>query len=114
MDIAERIEAAVGGILPAYGYTPEFAADDEPERYIIYTLTEKGDDYSEGENRVNQYLVSLNVFTPKLDFDLYEAIKAAMYKAGFVFDSGGMTGTDAVFPYITHYFLDFAGGEERG
>ncbi len=114
MNIAERIEAAVGGILPVYGYTPEFAADNEPERYIIYTLTEKGADYSEGENRVDQYLVSLNVFTPGLDFDLYEEIKAAMYRAGFVFDSGGMTGTDAMFPYITHYYLDFEGDEERG
>ncbi len=114
MNVADRIEAAVSSILPVYGYVPEFSADDEPECYIVYSITEKGADYSEGENRVNEYLVSLNIFTPRLDFDLYEAIKAAMYEAGFCYDSGGETGTDAMFPYITHYYLDFIGGEERG
>ena len=114
MNIAERIESAVGEILPTYGYTPEFTDDNEPERYIIYDITENGTDYSEGENRVNQYMASLNVFTPSLDFALYEQLKSAMYAAGFCYDSGGKTGTDALFPYITHYYLDFVGVEERG
>lgn len=113
MDIADRIEQALDGICPVYTGVPEFA-DDEPAEYIIYTITEVGADYSEGENRVNQYLVSLNVFTGALNFALYERIRAAMYKAGFVYGSGGLTGTDALFPHVTHYYLDFTGVEERG
>lgn len=113
MDIADRIEQALDGICPVYAGVPEFA-DDEPKEYIIYGINERGADYSEGENRVNQYYISLNVFTGALNFALYERIKAAMYKAGFGYDSGGTAGTDAIFPYVTHYYLDFTGVEERG
>ncbi len=113
VSVADRIEKAVCDILPVYGYTPEFSADNVPEKYIVYNITEKGADYSEGENHANEYLVSLNIFTPRLDFDLYEEIKTAMYGAGFCYSSGGETGTDAMFPYITHYYLDFTRGEER-
>lgn len=108
MNIAERIEAAIGDILPVYGYTPEFS-DDEPQKYAIYQLTEKGAEYGEGEHRTEQFFISLNVFTPRLDFELYERLKRAMYDAGFSYDSGGETGTDAIYPYITHYYLDFSG-----
>ena len=113
MSIADRIEAAVGDILPVYGYTPEFTAEDEPQKYAVYQLTEKGAEYGEGEHKTEQFFVSLNVFTPRLDFELYERLKQAMYAAGFSYDSGGSTGTDRIYPYTTHYYLDFSGVECR-
>ncbi len=114
MDIADRIETALNGIVPVYSRVPEFTADNAPSGYIIYDITEKGADYSEGENRVNQYFISLGVFTEKLDFPLYERIKQAMYEGGFTYADGGSVGDDDIFPYVTHYYLDFVGAEERG
>lgn len=113
MDIAQRIEAAAGKILPVYGCTPEFAADDEPQEYAVYQLTEKGAEYGEGKHCAEQFFVTLNIFTPMLDFALYERLKQAMYAAGFCYDSGGSVGTDSDYPYITHYYLDFSGVECR-
>ena len=115
MSLTDRIQKAVGGIIPTYGYTPDFRGGGEPERYIVYTFAETGADYAEGENRVNQYLISLNVFTPprQLDFPLYERIKQAMYAAGFGYVSGGPAGLSSLYPGITHYYLDFVGVEER-
>lgn len=66
-----------------------------------------------GEDNVTEYLCRLSVFTPKLDFALYRRIKAAMRKADFGYISGGQTGTDALFPHITHYYLDFLGVEDN-
>lgn len=106
MDIADRIEAAVGSLLPVYGCTPEFGRD-EPEKYAVYTLTEKPAEFGDGEERCTEYLVILSVFTPVLDFALYRQIRAAMKAAGFGYMSGGQTGTDGLFPYVTHYHLDF-------
>ncbi len=113
MDIADRIEAAVGALLPVYGRTPEFGRD-EPDKYAVYTITEKPEEFGEGDESCTEYLVMLSVFTPVLDFALYRRIKAAMRAAGFGYMSGGQTGTDAVFPHITHYHLDFAGVEDNG
>ncbi len=114
MDIADRIEAALNSIVPTFARVPEFTADNAPSSYIIYDITEKGANYSEGENRVNQYFISLGVFTEKLDFSLYERIKQAMYAGGFGYADGGSVGDDDIFPYVTHYYLDFAGVEGRG
>ena len=110
MDICDRIEAALGEILPVYGITPEFGAD-EPREYAVYIITERGAEYSEGCDRATEYLCRLSVFTPCLDYALYGRIKAAMRAAGFGYSSGGQTGTDGLFPHITHYYLDFTGVE---
>ena len=53
MDICDRIEAALGGILPVYGITPEFGAD-EPREYAVYIITERGAEYSEGCDRATE------------------------------------------------------------
>lgn len=116
MDVADRIEAALGDILPVYGQTPEFGAtrasgSDEPQKYAVYIVTERGAEYAEGEDGSTEYLCRLSVFTPRLDYALYRRIKAAMRAAGFGYAAGGQTGTDGLFPYVTHYYLDFLGVE---
>lgn len=108
MDICDRTETALAGILPVYGRTPEFGAD-EPKEYAVYIITEKPAEFGEGEEYCTEFLVRVSVFTPKPDFGLYCRIKAAMRKAGFGYCSGGLTGTDGLFPYVTHYYLDFTG-----
>lgn len=110
MDVADRIEAALGDVLPVYGQTPEFGAD-EPQKYAVYIITERGAEYAEGEDGATEYLCRLSVFTPRLDYALYRRIKAAMRAADFGYAAGGQTGTDGLFPYVTHYYLDFLGVE---
>ena len=110
MDICGRIETALADILPVYGRTPEFG-NDEPEKYAVYTLTDKPAEFGDGEERCTEYLVMLSVFSPVVDTLLYSRIRAAMRAAGFVYSSGGQTGTDGLFPHVTHYYLDFTGVE---
>ena len=113
MDIADKVEAALADILPVYGNTPEFGAS-EPEKYAVYSISESGAEYGDGVDFATEYYVILSVFTPSLDFALYRRIKAAMRAAGFVYSNGGQTGTDGLFPLITHYHLDFVGVEDDG
>lgn len=56
MDIAERIENALDGIIPVYGATPEFMGE-EPQKYAVYIITERGANYSEGGDNVTEYLL---------------------------------------------------------
>ncbi len=112
MDIIQKIESALDGVIPWFVGVPEFPGDP-PERYAIINIAEKGANYSEGENRVNEYFISVNVFTKRLDFELYEEIKTAMYGADFCYIGGGNVGDDRLYPYVTHYYLDFAGVIER-
>lgn len=114
MDIAEKLENALAGVLPVYGRTPEFGANNEPERYAVYNITEFPEEFGDGGDNATQYLCRLAVFTPALDFALYRQIKAAMRGAGFGYSSGGQVGTDSLFPYVTHYYLDFVGVEDNG
>lgn len=113
MDVIQKIESTLDGIIPWFTDTPEFAGDQAPEKYIIVNIAEKGGNYSESENRCNEYFVSLNVFTKHLDFALYECLKTAMYGADFVYVGGGKVGDDKIYPYGAHYYLDFTGAIER-
>lgn len=114
MDVIQKIESALDGVIPWFTDTPEFEEGQAPESYVIVNIAEKGGNYSESENRVNEYFVSLNVFTKRLDFALYERLKTAMYGAEFVYIGGGNVGDDKIFPYGAHYYLDFSGVFERG
>lgn len=114
MDVAEKMENVLADILPVYGRTPEFGANAEPEKYAVYNITEFPREFAEGEEHSTQFLCRLAVFTPALDFTLYSRIKAAMRTAGFGYSSGGQVGTDTLFPYVTHYYLDFVGVEDNG
>ena len=113
MDIAEKMESALADVLPVYGRVPEFSVDDEPEKYAVYSITEFPEEFAEGDDNTTQYLCRLAVFTPVLDFALYRQIKSAMRKAGFGYSSGGQVGTDALYPHIMHYYLDFVGVESN-
>ncbi len=113
MDIVDMVGEAIGDIAPWYADTPEFAEGQAPERYIILNIAERGANYSEGVHRCVEYIVSLNVWTKYLDFTLYKKIKQAMSAAGFSYEGGGRVGDDKIYPYDTHYYLDFMGVVEE-
>lgn len=119
MDICDKIENALSGLLPVYGQTPEFGSArasgaDEPQKYAVYIITEHSAEFADGGDNSTEYICRLSVFTPCLDFALYRRIKAAMRGAGFGYVGGGQTGTDALYPHVTHYYLDFLGVEDNG
>lgn len=112
MTVINKIKSALDSVLPWFVGVPEFSGK-APEKYAIINIAEKGANYSEGEHRINEYFISVNVFTKRLDFELYEKIKNAMYGAEFCYIGGGNVGDDRLYPYVTHYYLDFAGVIER-
>lgn len=113
MDIIQKIESALDGVIQPFFGVPEFGAGDEPERYVIVNFAEKPANFSESKCRVIEYFVSLNVFSEGFDFPLYEKIRAAMECGGFDYVDGGNVGDDRIFPYSAHYYLDFLGVIER-
>lgn len=113
MDVVQKVESALEGVIQPFFGVPEFGAGDEPERYVIVNFAEKGANFSEGVSRVIEYFVSLNVFSEGLDFPLYEKIRAAMERGGFDYIDGGNVDDDRIFPYSTHYYLDFLAVIER-
>lgn len=113
MDVIQKIKSALEGIIQPFFGTPEFGAGDKPERYVIVNFTEKGANFSESVSRVIEYFVSLNVYTDGFDFPLYDRIRAAMERGGFGYIEGGNVDDDRIFPYSTHYYLDFLAVIER-
>ena len=112
MDVVQKAQSALEGVVAAFFDMPEFSESNVPKKYVIVNFTEKGGNYSESVNRCTEYFISLNVYTDYLDFPLYERIKRAMCGAEFVFIGGGKVNDDKIFPYNTHYYLDFAGVTE--
>lgn len=108
MNIAERIEDAVGGILPTYHAVTDFG-DNAPEKYISYELVGYGGDHGEGISYSESFMITLNIFTPALELGTYEFIKAAMQAAGFSYSDGGDVTNDSTYPYGRHWYQDYGG-----
>ncbi len=106
MNVAEKVEAAVGNIISAYPSGADFGKGS-PEKYIIYEFVEKGGDYGDGTSHASDYMVTLNIFTPALDFKLYDEIKTAMQAIGFSFSGGGNADPDKAFPNTCHWYHDY-------
>lgn len=113
MDIVQKTESALEGVIQAFFGVPEFEEGEEPERYVIVNFAEKGANSSESVSRVIEYYVSLNVYSAGFDFELYDLIRGAMENGGFTYVDGGNVGGDDTFPYRTHYYLDFTAYSER-
>ena len=107
MDIIQKIESALEGVIQPFFGVPEFASGEEPKQYVIANFAEKPANFSEGKGRVIEYFVSLNVYSEGFDFSLYDRIREAMENGEFTYIDGGNVGDDRIFPYHTHYYLDF-------
>lgn len=116
MNIADRIEAVLSEVgVPFYDTPPDFGRNDPPQSYIIYEYSSgKGYSCGDGSAKAIQYFVTLNVFTPKPDFQLYEKLRKAMEAAAFGYDSEQRVFDDALYPVGAHYCIDFSGVQERG
>lgn len=110
MTITERVEDAIGAIIPIYSSGVDFSYTREPDRYAIYSLTEVSTDWGDGKPHGTQYNVTVNVFTEYFELALYHEIKQAMLAAGFTPRYGGEI-TTTKYPATTQYYLDFSGVE---
>ena len=110
MTITERVENAIGAIIPIYSSGVDFSYAKEPARYAIYSLMETSTDWGEGKPHGTRYSVTVNVFTEYFDLTLYGEIKQAMITAGFSPISGGEIAS-VKYPATTQYYLDFSGVE---
>lgn len=113
MTITERIEDAIGAIIPIYCSGVDFSYSKEPDRYAIYSLTETSTDWGEGKPHGTRYSVTVNVYTEYFDATLYHEIKQAMICTGFSPVSGGEIAS-VKYPATTQYYLDFVGVETHG
>lgn len=113
MTITERVEDAIGAIIPIYGSGVDFSYSKEPDRYAIYSLSEISTDWGDGKPHGTRYSVTVNVFTEYFDTALYHEIKQAMITAGFSPISGGEIASTK-YPAVTQYYLDFTGVETYG
>lgn len=108
MTITERVEDAIGAIIPIYSSGVDFSYVKEPDCYAIYSLNEVSTDWGEGKPHGTQYNITVNVFTEYFDLSLYNEIKQAMLRAGFTPRYGGEIATTK-YPATTQYYLDFSG-----
>lgn len=108
MNIAERVESAIGGLTPVYHAGVDLG-DDAPENYVVYEITERGGEYGEGAAHSAAYIVTLHIMSPAPDFGQYEFIKAAMQAAGFSYYSGGDADMGGIFPDECHWYQDYGG-----
>ena len=107
MSVYEDIDGTLGKLkVPFYHGMPEFG-EDEPTRYIVYTVTGKPADFASGEAHAAAYMVSLSVFSEQIDPILYAEINAFMKMGGFGLMSFRDAGTDHSYPYKKQYSMDF-------
>lgn len=108
MTITERVEDAIGAIIPIYSSGVDFSYVKEPERYAIYSLNEVSTDWGDGKPHGTTYNITVNVFSEYFDLNLYNTIKRSMLAAGFTPRYGGEI-TTTKYPATTQYYLDFSG-----
>ena len=108
MTIIERIEDALGAVLPVYSSGVDFSYVKEPDRYAIYSLNEVSTDWGDGKPHSIQYNITVNVFTECFDLPLYNEIKRSMLASGFTPRYGGEI-TTTKYPATTQYYLAFSG-----
>ena len=108
MTITERVEDAIGAIIPIYSSGVDFSYTREPDRYAIYSLTEVSTDWGDGKPHGTTYNITVNVFSECFDLPLYNEIKRSMLAAGFTPRYGGEIATTK-YPATTQYYLDFSG-----
>lgn len=108
MDVYKDIDSTLEAVgLPYYHGMPEFSANNEPEAYISYTLTEKPTYYASGKAHALSVWAAVSVFTAEADAELYRKIADALAANGYEYQSGTDVGSLVPYPCKKHYVMDF-------
>ena len=107
------VHEKIGGLLdtlslPYYARMPTFAAGEEPELYIVYTIDNRVKSRSDGKINALEYTVTLNVFG-RDETAVDEAADAVMslFESSSIYFAGCsfMSGSD--FPQKFRRIMDF-------
>lgn len=108
MSIYEKIEALLSSLFDNYYHSmPDFGEGQEPERYAVYTVIHKPEHFVSGKKTADSYFVSLSIFTPRLDTELYDKVEEAFTNDGFIFQQGRSLDFMNDYPQKNQYSMDF-------
>ena len=84
--ITEKIDSALSAVFEHfYSYMPEFEDGEEPEKYAVYNLSYRDTFFSSGRANIRQYALSVSVFSPQADIELYDKTQTAIENVGGIF-----------------------------
>lgn len=107
MDIGVYVASALKGIIDVYDVGVNFG-NNAPNNYAIYNFTESGAEYAEGKHNSLSYFVTINVFSDKLQNNLYSRVRKSLENGGCSYIGGGRVDTSLTYPNIIQYHLDFS------
>lgn len=108
MSIYDKTEALLSSLFDNYYHgMPDFGEGQEPERYAVYTVLHKPEHFVSGKKTADGYFVSLSVFTPRLDTELYDKVEEAFTNDDFIFQQGRCLDFVNGYPQKTQYSMDF-------
>ena len=114
MDIFDKIDSALSALLDySYSYMPEFEDGEEPEKYAVYNLSYRDTFYSSGKANIRQYALSVSVFSPQADIELYDKTQTAIENVGGIFTGTTDLSQFDVYPNRKNLVMEFTLYEER-
>ena len=112
--ITEKIDSALSAVFEHfYSYMPEFEDGEEPEKYAVYNLSYRDTFYSSGRANIRQYALSVSVFSPQADIELYDKTQTAIENVGGIFTGTTDLSQSGVYPNKKMIVMDFIVYEER-
>lgn len=113
MRIQKAIEEILGTLFDSFFHgMPDFGEGQEPDRYAVYTLQHKPENYVSGRKTSNAFYCMLTVFTPSNGGELYDSIEEAFTSAGFLYQGGREIDFGLEYPQKYQYSMDFVGYED--
>ena len=110
--ITEKIDSALSAVFEHfYSYMPEF--EEEPEKYAVYNLSYRDTFYSSGRANIRQYSLSVSVFSPQADIELYDKTQMAIENVGGIFTGTADLSQFDVYPNRKILVMEFTLYEER-
>ena len=112
--ITEKIDTALSAVFEHfYSYMPEFEDGEEPETYAVYNLSYRDTFYSSGRANIRQYALSVSVFSPQANVELYDKTQTAIENVGGVFAGTTDLSQFDIYPNRKFLVMEFTLYEER-
>ena len=108
MTIYQKTEALLSTLFDRYFHGfPDFGEGQEPDTYVVYTALHRPAHFVSGKKTADNYLVTLEIFTPLFDDELYTKVEKLFTDDGFIFSESRELDFGGEFPQRTRYSMDF-------
>ena len=100
-NISEKVNGVLGSLFEHYyNCMPEFAENEEPDRYAVYFIRDKPVNFASGVYHNKSYWVSVSIISLSYDRTLYRQTEKAFFNAGFTYAGGtDLRGYETSEPY---------------